>query len=156
LWSRAREAIQDSQVRDGAYVRDRYEGGKRARYSVIEARIGGELAGFVALRHARTDPDPRLAGLSVAVLSDILFHPASRDVPLALLRATEQTATALGADALLCSTSHPALLAALTRRAYLRIPSTLQFLVRLDGGRAPGSMTDWWLMRADGNSDEGL
>jgi hypothetical protein len=123
---------------------------------VIEARVGGELVGFGALRHPRTDPDPRLAGLSVAVLSDILFHPQSEDVPLALLRAAERAAAAIGADALLCSASHPAVLAALSRRAYLRIPATLQFLVRLDGGREPGSMSDWWLMRADGNSDEGL
>jgi hypothetical protein len=156
LWSRVRPAIRFGQVRDGEYVRRQYQGGTRAGYSLIEARTAGELTGFGALRHPRAEADSRLAGLSVAVVSDLLFDPAERDVSLVILRSAERAAAALGADALVCSASHPSVLASLTARGYLRIPATLQFLARLGGGREPGSLRDWWLLRADGNSDEGL
>jgi hypothetical protein len=156
LWSRVRSAIRFGQVRDAEYVQQRYSGGRRAGYSLIEAQENGELVGFAALRHPRAETDSRLAGVSVAAVSDLLVHPARRDVALALLTALERVATSLSADALLCSASHPALLAALSDRGYLRIPATLQFLARLEGGREAGSLRDWWLLRADGNSDEGL
>jgi len=156
LWSRVRPAIRFGQVRDGEYVRRQYQGGTRGGYSLIEARSAGELTGFGVLRHPRAEADPRLAGLSVAVVSDIFFDPADRDVPLAILRSAERAAATLGADALVCSASHPAVLASLSARGYLRIPVTLQFLARLDGARESGSLGDWWLLRADGNSDEGL
>jgi hypothetical protein len=155
LWSRVCPPIRFAQVRDSEYVRRRYAG-NHSTYSLIEARDGRELVGFAAVRHPRADADPRLTGLSIAVLSDLLFHPQRRDIALAVLKSAERTALALGADALLCSASHPALLASLTARGYVRIPATLQFLARLDGGRDPGSLSDWWLLRADGNSDEGL
>jgi GNAT superfamily N-acetyltransferase len=156
LWSRVRPAIRFAQVRDADYVRQRYDEGRQSGYSLIEARDPSGLAGFGAIRHPRAEPDPRLAGLSVAVVSDLLFDPNRREIGFALLERAERAAAGLGADALVCSASHPALLAALSSRGYIRIPATLQFLARLDGGREAGAMSDWWLLRADGNSDEGL
>jgi hypothetical protein len=151
LWVRVRLALRFAQVRDAAYVKARYSG--NPLYTVIEARDGKELVGFGAIREPKAGGDDRLPGLVLPVLSDVLFHPARRDAALAVLQCAERIVAARGADALVCSASGPALLAALSARAYLRIPATLQFLAKLGPDQNPGSMSDWWLCRSDGNSD---
>ena len=151
LWSRVRPALRFAQVRDAAYVTARYS--DNPLFTVIEARDGKELVAFGALRQPNPEGDARLPGLVLPVLSDVLFHPARRDAALAVLQCAEQVAAAAGADALVCSASAPALLDALSARAYLRIPATLQFLAKLGPDQNAGTMSDWWLCRADGNSD---
>lgn len=151
LWSRVRPALRFAQVRDGAYVKRRYSG--NSAFTVIEARDGKELVAFGAIRQPNPEGDPRLPGLVLPVLSDVLFHPSRPDAALAVLQCAERIAAARGADALVCSASAPALLAALSARAYVRIPATLQFLAKLGPDQNPGTTGDWWLCRADGNSD---
>ena len=151
LWARVRPALRHAQVRDAGYVRARYS--ENPLYTVIEARDGKELVGFGAIRQAAPEGDARLPGLVLPVLSDVLFDPSRRDAALAVLECAERVAGARGADALVCSASAPALLDALSARAYLRIPATLQFLAKLGPDQNAGTMGDWWLCRADGNSD---
>jgi len=154
LWSRSRQRFQFAQVRDGEYVQRRFLSG--GAYTLIEARDDATLVGFGAVRRPRSEGDERLAGLVVAPLSDV-FTPLDRtDAALAILACAEKAARSLGADALMCSASHPFLLSALSARAYLRVPPTLQFLARVGKGESVGSISDWWLLRADGNADEGF
>jgi hypothetical protein len=154
LWSHSRQRFHFAQVRDGEYVQRRFL--SDGAYRLIEARDGAALVGFGAVRRPRSEGDERLAGLVVAPLSDV-FVPLDRpDAALAILECAERTARSLGADALTCSASHPFLLSALSARAYLRVPPTLQFLARVAKGETVGSISDWWLLRADGNADEGF
>jgi hypothetical protein len=154
LWSRSRQRFQFAQVRDGEYVQRRYLSDDA--YMLMEARDGAALVGFGAVRHPRPEGDERLAGLVVAPLSDV-FTPLDRpDAASAILACAEKAAHSMGADALMCSASHPFLLSALSARAYLRVPPTLQFLARVGKGESAGSISDWWLLRADGNADEGF
>jgi hypothetical protein len=154
LWSRCSQGFQFAQVRDGEYVQRRFLSDDA--YILIEARDGATLVGFGAVRRPRSGGDERLAGLVIAPLSDVLTPLDRCDVSLAILACAERTARSLGADALTCSASHPFLLSALSARAYLRIPPTLQFLARVGKGESVGSISDWWLLRADGNADEGF
>jgi len=154
LWSRNRGSFRFAQVRDGEYVERRFIRG--GGYSFLEARDGGALVGFGAVRHPRLEGDERLAGLVVAPLSDLFAAPTRPAVASAILACAERTARSVGADALMCSASHPFLLSALSARAYLRVPPTLQFLARVGQGKNTGSLNDWWLTRADGNADEGF
>jgi len=114
------------------------------------------LAGVAVVRRPREEGDPRLSGIKVATLSDMLFLPENRDVALALLAAAERTAHSMGADALLCTASHPAITTLLSRRAYVKLPGNVHFLVRdvKDVHALPKSLTDWFLTRGDANSDE--
>ncbi len=156
LWNRVRSALGGAPVRDGAYLLWRYGAAESGKYVFICARDGKELAGVAVVRRPREEGDPRLSGIKVATLSDMLFLPENRDVALALLAAAERTAHSMGADALLCTASHPAITTLLSRRAYVKLPGNVHFLVRdvKDVHALPKALTDWFLTRGDANSDE--
>ena len=166
LWRSVRGAIAASQVRDGWYLRWRFgangaapalgpEGGGK-RYFFITAREATGPVGIAVLLRPRAVSDSRLGNVQVATVSDILFPPARGAVGLALLAAAERTARAQGADAILCSASHRALVRLLRRHAYLPLPGNVHFFHRdaSPDARWPRDLASWWLTRGDGGADE--
>jgi hypothetical protein len=117
---------------------------------------GEALVALVAVRRPRPDGEPRLNGVRVATLSDVLVDPARRDAVYAAIRAAEQTARTFDADALLCSASHAGLRDALKRRSYVRVPGTLQIIAKThaEGPALSSDLSNWWLLRADSHADE--
>jgi hypothetical protein len=101
-------------------------------------------------------PDPRLHGIKVATLADILFRADEPAAGLAALAGAERLARRMGADALLCSAAHPVLTSVLRHRAYLRLPANVHLMIR-DPKRTAGlplRVEEWWLTRGDANSDD--
>lgn len=162
LWRGARGAMAASPVRDGPYLRWRYGangGGAGAvanRYSFITARDGTRLVGVAVLLRPKAMSDPRLRGVRVATISDIVFAPERADVGLAVLAGVERAARSAGADAVLCTTSHRALVRLLSRRAYVPLPGNMHFFLRDVTGPArwPRDLASWWLARGDSEADE--
>jgi hypothetical protein len=153
LWRRARSSIAASLVRDGLYLRSRF--GADERYAFVSVRDAGRLAGVAVVLRPREMSDPRLRGLRVATISDILFPPEDNDVGLALLGGVEQTARAAGSDAILCTTSNHGLMRVLKRQAFVRLPGNLHFFLRdtTDAGHWSSDLPSWWLARGDGGAD---
>ncbi|HEV8305280.1 MAG TPA: hypothetical protein VGQ25_09985 [Gemmatimonadales bacterium] len=164
VWRSAREAIVASPVRDGRYLRWRYgatgEGGGTTavenRYAFITARDGTRLVGVAVLLQPRAISDPRLRGVRVATISDIVFPPERADVGLAVLAAVERAARSAGADAILATTSHGALARLLRRQAYAALPGNVHLFLHDATGPArwPRDLASWWLARGDGEADE--
>jgi GNAT superfamily N-acetyltransferase len=153
LWHSVRRELEAAPVRNGRYLTWRY--GHDDTYNPIAVTERGELVGFAVVRRPRADGDPRLRGIRTASLSDLVFAPSRRDVAAALLREADAVARSFGADALLCSASHPSLHAALSRRGYFRAPANLHFLLKHSAQRGvPDALSAWWLMRGDANADE--
>jgi hypothetical protein len=115
-----------------------------------------ELVAVAVVRACSDSPDPRLRGIRVATVADVLFRPDDPAAGLAALAGAERIARRMGADAILCSTSHPAITSALRRRAYLRLPGNVHLMLRDPTGTAglPLTVDAWWLMRGDASSDE--
>ena len=158
LWHRARAGLAASQVRDGCYLRGRFgqPGGPESnRYAFVTVRDAVGLAGVAVVRRPRVERDPRLRGIRVATLSDIVFPAERADAGLAVLAGVERTARAAGGDAILCSTSHRALARLLRRQGYFGAPPNLHFFLRdTTGARWPQELGSWWLARGDAESDE--
>jgi hypothetical protein len=156
LWREARRGFATGAVRDGAYFAWRYAG--QEDYRLVAVRDRGKLVALAALRLPRASGHPRLPGIQLATISDVVVAPARADALAALLAGTERAAHDLGADALLCSATHARLVRALRTRAYVAIPGTLNVLARtVDGHTAvPRDVATWWVTRADGNADEGV
>lgn len=157
LWARVRAGFPSGVVRDAQYLRHRYPAGPQEPYRWIAVRERDGLAGIAILRRPRDDGDPRLRGVRVATLVDMLYHPGHPRTGLALLGAVEAEARALGADAILATCSAPALAGVLRRQFYFPLSGNVHFLVRdVTGDRTTfgEGLTDWWLTRGDGNSDE--
>ncbi|HEY2824999.1 MAG TPA: hypothetical protein VGI83_05590, partial [Gemmatimonadales bacterium] len=157
LWSSVRPALGGAVVRDACYLMSRY-GAQRpdSRYHWITARRDGLLTGVAILRSPAPSSDPRLAGLRIAVVADVLAAPADRATMVALLGAVEHRAVALDADALLGSASSPGVAAALRRQAYWRVPANVHVLLRDVTGEATRwrpVLADWWLTRGDSEAD---
>jgi hypothetical protein len=92
----------------------------------------------------------------MATISDALFAPDATRAGLAALAGAERVARDMDADALLCSTTHPAITGLLARRAYVRLPGNVHLMIR-DPKGAAGLSTNagaWWVMRGDAGSDE--
>lgn len=157
LWLRARAQLTAATVRDARALVDRYgpAGAGESAYVWVSVsdRVGLTAVGTV--RRPRADGDPRLRGVRVATLSDLLFPADREDAGLAVLAAAEDAARDLGADALLCSASAPVVGRLLRARAYLPLAGNVHFLLRdeLPGAAWPGRITDWWLTRGDGEAD---
>jgi hypothetical protein len=159
LWARARSSITCGAVRDGGMLTWRYEARRGGWYEAVQVPgSGGTLRALAVVRRPSDTGDARLRGVRVAHLSDLLFDPSDTDGGLAAIAGAERTARAMGADALLCSTNHPAITALLHRRAFVRAGGNVHLLVR-DPKRTGGLATalgEWWIMRGDAQSDEGL
>ena len=161
LWRGARGALAASQVRDGLYLLWRFgpEGGMEpdgSPYGFVTARDAGHLVGVVALRRPKAVSDPRLRGIRVATISDIAFPPERADIGLALLGGVERAARNAGADGILCSTGHRALVPLLRRQAYVPLPGNMHFFLRDvtdTAPRWPRDLASWWLARGDDKED---
>lgn len=157
FWQRVRGQFSSGVVRDRAYLTNRYPTDPGSPYGWMAVRDGEQLAGVAVLRQPRAEGDPRLHGVRVATLVDMIYDPALPAAGLALLGAVESAARALEADAILATCSAPGLGSLLRRQCYLPISGNVHFLFRDVAGQdtALGTkLTDWWLMRGDGNSDE--
>jgi ribosomal protein S18 acetylase RimI-like enzyme len=156
LWQRVRRSFRAAGVRDGRYLAWRYHSARAGRYRFITARGNGELKGVAVIRRPEAKGDPRLRGLRVAVLSDLLFPVDDAATGNVLVAGAERVARELHADALLVSPSHPAVEAVLRRRMYVGLPGNMYFLTRDSTGTfmLPETLPDWWVMRGDMEADE--
>lgn len=160
LWIAARKNLKASPVRDGTYIEPRF-GNSAERdeednpYTFVTAREHGALLGVAVVRRPRATSDPRLGGIRVATVSELVFPIARLDAGLATLGAIERVTRAAGADAVTCMTSHPALSVLLRRQGYLRLPGNVHFFLRDVSGisRFPTDLGAWWLGRGDQESD---
>jgi GNAT superfamily N-acetyltransferase len=156
LWESARADFPAAVVRDSRYLLARY-GGRASPYVWVGARRNGRLSGIAILRTPRPEGDPRLRGIRVAALADLLYSPRDRLVGLALMGAVEGAARAHDADALLATCSAPVLQRLLRHQCYWPLPGNVHFLSRDASGEPTAverSLADWWLTRGDGYSDE--
>jgi GNAT superfamily N-acetyltransferase len=159
LWARSRPTIPAGAVRDGPFLTWRYNARAGALYEAvaIRERAGSRrLVAVAVVRRATDNPDPRLHGIKVATLADIIFRADEPGAGLAALAGAEGVARRMGADALLCSAAHPVLTSVLRRRAYLRLPANVHLMLR-DPKRTAGlplRVEEWWLTRGDANSDD--
>ena len=157
LWTRVRDGMPFSVVRDARYLVARYPIDAGSPYLWCDARKDGVLCGVAILRRPRADGDPRLKGIRVATLVDLLYSLDQPAAGLALLGAVERVARQIDADVVLATCSAPALHALLRKQCFLPLQGNVHFLLRdTAADRSPfhGAITDWWLTRGDGNSDD--
>lgn len=158
LWSRARPTIPAGAVRDGSFLSWRYDPRAQSMYeavAVFEPGINGRLVALAIVRRPSEQTDPRLRGIKVATLADILYRPDDQNAALAALTGAEHVALRMGADAILCSAAHPAITSVLRRRAYARLPGNVHLMIS-DARRTlelPMNVDSWWVTRGDAHSD---
>jgi len=155
LWGACAPSLGLVAVRDAAYLLPRYPHGADDAYVAVQLHTGGAVRGIAVVRRPRVDGDPRLRGIRVATLSDLVYDARRPDDGLALLAGAEQAARRIGADALLASPSAAACAALLPSRGYVRFGGNLQFLVRDATRVLPGVsvLADWTVSRGDMNAD---
>jgi GNAT superfamily N-acetyltransferase len=155
LWKRLRDQVSTSPDRSYRSLVQRYGAGDV--HDLLSIWTGEKLEGWVVVRRPGRSVDPRLSGLRVASIADVYFPIDRPVVGVRAVRAAEHLARGHGADALLCSGSHPVLERVLARRGYVGLPRTVAVLAR-DGVRhafANGG-EHMWVTRGDARSDESL
>ena len=161
LWRRMQHQLQAAPVRDGRYIRNRYQSRRGlaqtvGRYLFVSVYRGAGLVGFGVVRRPSKGGDERLRGINVATLSDLVYAPEELAVGVAVLGAAERAALDIGADVLLCGTTAPRLARALRRHGYFRIGGRVHFLLRdvIKPGKVwPANAQSWWLTRGDSEAD---
>lgn len=152
LWHEMRGELRAAPVRCGALFADRYA--LAGEYVFVHARSRGRLVGLGIVKQPRDSGDPRLRGVRISSLSEILYRPSDERVGLAVLRGAERAARVLAADALLCSASAAPVRPLLRRRGYWSLPANLRVLVRAPkASTPPQTIADWWVTRGDSEAD---
>lgn len=152
LWDRVRANLRSAPVRDGRSLQSRY--GSDGAYQCVRMERGGQLVGVAILKRPRDEGDPRLAGLRMASISDLLIDPNDADLA-SLLHATERQAAGLGAGAVILSVSNRRVVERAKRHGYLERSGNIHFFLRstIPALEWPTDLGDWWLTRGDGESD---
>jgi len=155
LWRRMRGGLRAAASRDGPMIIDRYPTGEESPYRVVSVWSADALAGLALLRVPGPSSDPRLAGVNLAVLCEIVYPLGQPDYGLAAVSAAVDVAAELGADALLCTASHRTVPGLLRRAAFVPLPGNQHFMIRDGEGRSdyPTDLGDWWLTRGDSKAD---
>lgn len=157
LWHSVRAGLPSAVVRDSGYLLPRYPAAPGDPYRWVAAYVEGTLRGIAMVRQPRADGDPRLAGIRIATVADMVVSPGDRKVVLALLGEAERSARSTGADALLMSASSPLLQRILLRQLYVPFGGNVHLLFR-DAGADPSpfgtGVSQWYLTRGDGLADE--
>ena len=159
LWRCCSAGLRSAVVRNPDYLIPRYPTEPLGHYRWVGVRRGQSLTGLAIVRTPRESGDERLRGIRVATLSDLLFDPGDELSGLALLGAVERTARDLEADALLASSSAVAAVRLLRRQWYVPLGGSIHLLFRSSGDSEAEfgqTVTDWWLQRGDGGSDDAL
>jgi hypothetical protein len=147
-------------VRDGRYLLGRYAATKQAPrpyHWVVVWRAGTPVA--VAIIRRAGPGDPRLKGIRLAIVSDLVSAGSDRGALFAALAGAESVARGWDADGLLATQSNAVAAAALRRSGYLPVPGTVHLLTRNVTSESPGwpsRLSDWWITRGDGESDAEL
>jgi hypothetical protein len=155
LWDRARGAGSCCASRSGAYLRWRYERGANGRYWFASCWRQAELVGLAVLQHPERLDDPRLAGLKIGSVVDLVFDPRCPDTLPSVLGAARRWARSLNYDALLLTMSHLALRGPVLRGGYVPMPGNIHLMLRDPGGKygLSPNLDAWMVTRGDAWSD---
>jgi len=155
LWHSVRDRFGACVSRDRESLRRRY-GGQPERYRVLACREGQRLLGYCIVTVKQFSGDLRMGDLKLGTIVDGLFDPASPEVMQSLLTAAMGLFRREGAQAVLCTASHDAVIRALRAHGFLAIPGSLNFALH-DRARSPlpdVPLSSWHLMRGDSDADQ--
>jgi hypothetical protein len=155
LWDRARAAGSCCASRSGAYLKWRYEHGMKGRYCFASCWRQAELVGLAVLQHPERLDDPRLAGLMIGSVVDLVLDPRCPGALSSVLGAARRWARSLDYDALLLTASHLALRGAVLRDGYVPMAGNIHLMLRDPGGKHGLSphLDAWMVTRGDAWSD---
>lgn len=155
LWERSAAKIAASVVRDGKRLRWRFAAAAD-RYILIQARQAGALVGWIVLKRPSAEGDPRLGGLRVSAVVDLMFPPDRPEVASTLLGAAEaHLRQDRLAEAMIASTPHAPTRRLLARLGYVEIGGNLHLIVHPSVLSDPAPTFDaWWHARGDGDADQ--
>ena len=154
LWDRA-QGGNCCASRSGAYLRWRYEHGENSRYWFASCWRGTELVGLAILQQPERLEDPRLAGLVIGSVVDLVLDPRYPGALPGVLGAARRWAKSLKYDALLLTMSHLALRAPLLMAGYVPMSGNIHLMLRDPDGKhgLSPNLDAWTVTRGDAWSD---
>jgi hypothetical protein len=155
LWARARGVVSSCATRSGAYLRWRYERDANARYWFASCWRQAELVGLAVVQRPERLDDPRLAGLVIGSVVDLVLDPSCSGALASVLGATRRWARSQNYDALLLTMSHLKLRARAMRAGYIPMAGNIHLMLRDPGGKhgLSPNLDTWMVTRGDAWSD---
>jgi hypothetical protein len=155
LWDRARGSVSSCATRSGAYMRWRYERGENDRYSFASCWHQNDLVGLAVVQRPERLDDPRLAGLVIGSMVDLVLDPRCPAALSSVLEAARRWAKSLNYDALLLTMSNLALRAPVMKAGYVPMTGNIHLMLRDPGGKngLRPNLDTWMVTRGDAWSD---
>lgn len=156
LWTTLRNRIGFASSRDSAYISWRYAPPDGGDYEFITIRDAGQLCGLAIVRGPRREDDPRLGGLRVGLIADLLVDPRHKRAARAALLAARSWCRLRNYDAVLFTISNNVLRSMMPTLGYVPVPGNIHFMLRTgnSGIASPSGLDDSWLTRGDGWGDD--
>jgi hypothetical protein len=156
LWQAMMKRLKAAPYRSGDYIQWRYANANLGRYEFICVRRRQSLAALVVVRRPERLDDPRLAGLRIGLVVDLMVDPADAAAIARGLLAARNWARGCDCDAVLLTLSHGGLGRLAARAGYIRMPGNVHFLVRAPAGTIDHSidLKQSWVTRGDAWGDD--
>jgi hypothetical protein len=155
LWDRARGVVSSCATRSGAYLRWRYDRSVNSRYWFVACWRQADLVGLAVLQRPERLDDPRLAGLVIGSMVDLVIDPLCPAALPGVLGAARRWARSLGYDALLLTMSQLALRTPILKAGFVPMRGNIHFMLRdpdSKHGLSP-NLDVWMVTRGDAWSD---
>jgi hypothetical protein len=155
LWARAQGVVGCCATRSGAYLRWRYERDANARYWFASCWRQAELVGLAVVQRPERLDDPRLAGLVIGSVVDLVVDQSCPGALASVLGAARRWAMSQNYDALLLTMSHLKLRAPMIRAGYIPMAGNIHVMLRDLGGKhgLSPNLDAWTVTRGDAWSD---
>jgi len=155
VWQKLRPQLNLAPSRSGPYMHWRYTSSP-GRYEFIEIRRRGALVGLLVIRRPERVDDPRLAGLRLGLVVDLVLDPTDRAAGIAGFLAARRWGKKTGCDAVLLTLSHLGVGRLVKPLGFVKIPGNVHFMLRAPAGAlsAPTDTGRSWLTRGDAWGDD--
>jgi GNAT superfamily N-acetyltransferase len=150
LWRRVAPQLDLAVRRDAKYLQWKFVSPPHVRYTIAALMREGRPAGYIVYRHAR---EPRG---KVTLIVDFLVEPADEAGLTTLVRWVDREARVADSDKVRCFCLHAGFRRLLRREGYAQVPSTLQFVAKINAVNLPSGFyqrTDRWHVTL-GDSDQ--
>jgi hypothetical protein len=155
LWARARGVVASGATRSGAYLGWRYQRDLNDRYWFVSCWRRAELVALAVVQRPERLDDPRLAGLVIGSVVDLVLDPTCPGAFATVLGAVRRWARSQKYDALLLTMSHLKLRAPAMRAGFIPMAGNIHLMLRDPGGKhgLSPNLDAWMVTRGDAWSD---
>lgn len=152
LWDKVKHSIRFAQVRHSAYMNWQFKAKNGWKKLIMEEE--GSVVGFALIAVRQNRKEDKLSNMKMVSTIDLVWDFSRNDILNQYFDFIDTYSKKQGADVAFCSINKPEAISCLKRFGYLKIPSSVYFVVKSQRKDIPlsGNMEEWFITRGDADA----